>query len=439
MKEYSGNESDTIEKFHNDLRSTEGINTLYVSHYYFALDNGIDLLFYYNPQLYWDKIPVTKVKNYVWNNLKKECAVFKNFNIDAKYNTKLFENWTSYDAFFPETPKIGNHYSCLGNRILSHHRSFYCMGAFGGCGKQNVKKLIEKDVQELLHYAVMTNTPNYIKSIYDLKCFKKQQKIHSNTIIGAVIGDVIGSVYEWNNIKSTEFNLFNPKCKFTDDTVLTIAVADSILNNKDYSQTILNYGRKYRGRGYGGNFRNWLKSNNPKPYGSYGNGSAMRVSAVGFAYNDIDRVLEVAKQTAEVTHNHPEGIKGAQATAVAIFLARQGKSKQEIKNYISSTFNYNLDFTLDEIRPTYEFDVSCQGSVPQAIVAFLESSDFESAIRLAISIGGDSDTIACITGGIASAFYKNIPTEIIEFVSEILPNEFIEIMNRFDKEKMTNT
>ncbi len=421
-----------------ELKRTKDSNTFFVSHYFFALIDGVDLIFYYNPSQFWDKCKISEIDASVIENLNKECAVFKNFDPDKKYDIEQFKNWPSYKPFFPETPKIGNHYSCLGNRILSHHRNFYYFGSFGGCVKQNVKKLIEKDVQELLYYAVMTNTPKYIKSIYDLRCFKKQQIIESKTIIGAIIGDVIGSVYEWNNIKSTEFNLFNPKCKFTDDTVLTIAVADSILNNKDFRKSILEYGKKYRGRGYGGNFRNWLKSNNPKPYGSYGNGSAMRVSAVGFAFNDIDKVLEVAKKTAEVTHNHSEGIKGAQATAVAIFLARQEKSKQEIKDYISSTFNYNLDFTLDEIRPTYEFDVSCQGSVPQAIVAFLESSDFESAIRLAISIGGDSDTIACITGGIASAFYKEIPTEIIVFVNEILPNEFIEIMNRFDIEKMTN-
>ena len=152
------------------------------------------------------------------------------------------------------------------------------------------------------------------------------------------------------------------------------------------------------------------------------------------AYNDIETVLEVAKQSADVTHNHPEGIKGAQATAAALFLAKEGKSKAEIKNYITSTFNYNLNFTLDEIRPTYEFDVTCQGSVPEAIVAFLESSDFESAIRLAISIGGDSDTIACITGGIAAAFYNDIPTTIIDFVVDKLPIEFLEIMIRLDEE-----
>jgi ADP-ribosylglycohydrolase len=280
----------------------------------------------------------------------------------------------------------------------------------------------------------MTKTPNCIKSIFDLNCFKKPVTSNSNTIIGAVIGDVIGSVFEWNNIKTTDFNLFNPKCDFTDDTVLTIAVADCILNKKDFAKTIWEYGRKYRGRGYGGSFRNWLQEDNLQPYGSFGNGSAMRASAVGFAFNDIETVMEVAKQSAEVTHNHPEGIKGAQATASAIFLARQGKSKQEIKDYITQTFDYNLDFTLDEIRPTYKFDVTCQGSVPQAIVAFLESSDFENAIRLAISIGGDSDTIACVTGGIASAFYKQIPTEIMDFVVDKLPNEYIEIMNKFDEQ-----
>jgi len=262
---------------------------------------------------------------------------------------------------------------------------------------------------------------------------------NSNTIIGAIIGDVLGSVYEWDNIKTTKFNLLHPDCDFTDDTVLTIAVADSILNGKDFSRTIWEYGRKYPGRGYGGNFSRWLQSDQRKPYGSFGNGSAMRVSAVGFAFSDVESVLEIAKRTAEVTHNHPEGIKGAQATAVAILLARQGKSKEEIKSYISSTFHYNLNFTLDEIRPIYEFDETCQGSVPQAIAAFLESSDYENAIRLAISIGGDSDTIACITGGIASAYYKRIPKEIIDFVVDRLPDEFIEIMNRFNEQYANRT
>jgi ADP-ribosylglycohydrolase len=434
MKEYSGYDTKVNGLLIDDLRRTKDANTLFVSHYFFALNDGKELIFYYNPMHFWDKLPVEKVENTVWENLEKECAVFRNFNPDDEIKSKPLDNKTSHPAFFPETPRIGNHYSCLGSRIVSHHQHYYFLGDYGGCLKLKTKDLTDYDLRSLLHWAVITKTPNYIKSIFDLKCFKKPMTSNSNTIIGAVIGDVIGSVFEWNNIKTTDFDLFNPKCDFTDDTVLTIAVADCILNKKDFAKTIWEYGRKYRGRGYGGSFIKWLQENNLKPYGSFGNGSAMRVSAVGFAFNDIETVLEVAKQSAEVTHNHPEGIKGAQATATAIFLARQGKSKQEIKDYITQTFNYNLDFTLDEIRPTYKFDETCQGSVPQAIVAFLESSDFESAIRLAISIGGDSDTIACITGGIASAYYKEIPKEIMDFVAEKLPSEYIEIMNKFDEQ-----
>jgi len=434
MKEYSGYDTKVNGLLIDDLRRTKGTNTIYVSHYFFALNDGKELIFYYSPMHFWDKLPIEKVDNKVWENLEKECAVFRNFNPDSEPKSKSTDNKTSHQAFFPETPRIGNHYSCLGSRIVSHHQHYYFLGDYGGCLKLKTKDLTDYDLGSLLQWTVMTKTPNYIKSIFDLKCFKKPMTSNSNTIIGAVIGDVIGSVFEWNNIKTTDFNLFNPNCDFTDDTVLTIAVADCILNKKGFAKTIWEYGRKYRGRGYGGSFRNWLQEDNLQPYGSFGNGSAMRASAVGFAFNDIETVMEVAKQSAEVTHNHPEGVKGAQATATAIFLAKQGKSKQEIKDYITQTFDYNLDFTLDEIRPTYKFDVTCQGSVPQAIVAFLESSDFENAIRLAISIGGDSDTIACITGGIASAFYKQIPTEIMDFVVDKLPSEYIEILNKFDEQ-----
>lgn len=255
----------------------------------------------------------------------------------------------------------------------------------------------------------------------------------TGTIIGSVIGDIIGSVYEWNNIKSTKFNLYDRRCDYTDDTVLTIAVADCILNNKDFSKTIWEYGRKYPNRGYGGNFNMWLRNENRLPYKSFGNGSGMRVSPVGFAYNTITDVLKFAKKSAEISHNHKEGIKGAQAIALSVYLAKNGKSKVEIKKYIVNKFKYDLNFTLDEIRDTYEFDVSCQGSVPQAIVALLESSDFENAIRLAISIGGDSDTIACMTGGIAAAFYKKIPDKLIEFANNKLPDEFKNIIYNFDK------
>ena len=254
------------------------------------------------------------------------------------------------------------------------------------------------------------------------------------TILGTIAGDVIGSVYEFNNTRTTDFPLFKRETTFTDDTVMTIAIADAILHNKDFAQTILDYGKRYPNRGYGTSFFKWLAHDTPAPpYNSWGTGSAMRVSAVGFAYNDLDKVLKKAEKTAVVTHNHPEGIKGAQATAAAIFLARTGKNKAEIKAYIEQKFGYDLDFTLDEIRPTFPFDESCQGTVPQSIVAFLESTDYDSAIRLAISLGGDSDTIACITGGIAIAFYKEMSQVIVDKIRrEYLPPAFVTIIDEFD-------
>lgn len=231
-------------------------------------------------------------------------------------------------------------------------------------------------------------------------------------MLGAIVGDIVGSIYEFNNHRSKDFPLFGVDCKFTDDTVLTIAVADCLMNNGNYTEYIKNYARKYTGRGYGGRFRQWISSESMEPYNSWGNGSAMRVSAVGFAYNDLEAVMNEAKRSAEVTHNHPEGIKGAQATAVAIFMARKGQSKEDIKTAIAQSFDYDLNRTVDEIRPTYVFNESCQETVPEAIIAFLESKDFEDAIRNAISLGGDSDTLACITGGIAEAFYGGVPTDI---------------------------
>lgn len=254
------------------------------------------------------------------------------------------------------------------------------------------------------------------------------------TILGAIIGDIAGSVYEFHPVKTTECNLFDDNSTFTDDTVLTVAVADCILHAKDFARTLWEYGNRYPDRGYGGKFRAWLMSNNYKPYNSFGNGSAMRVSPVGFAYNTLEDVLAVAKQSAMVTHNHPEGIKGAQAVAVAVFLAKQGHSKDDIRQYISNTFHYNLEFTVDEIRPFYHFDETCQGSVPQAIVAFLDSINYESAIRNAISLGGDSDTQACIAGGIAAAFYKEIPQPLGEWAYKKLPKEFTAIVHKFDEQ-----
>lgn len=250
-------------------------------------------------------------------------------------------------------------------------------------------------------------------------------------MIGAIAGDIIGSAYEWNNIKSKEFELFSTRSKFTDDTVLTVAVADCILNDRDYAKTFKEYGRRYPHAGYGGSFNTWLHSDSLAPYNSFGNGSAMRVSPVGFAFDTLDKVLSEAKRSAAVTHDHPEGIKGAQATAAAIFLVRTGKDKNEIRDYIEATFEYDLSPTLAEIRPGYRFDVTCQGSVPQAIIAFLESENYEDAIRNAISIGGDSDTIACITGGIAHAFYKSITANIVQAVRSSLDSRLLNILDAF--------
>ncbi len=251
-------------------------------------------------------------------------------------------------------------------------------------------------------------------------------------MLGAMIGDIVGSVYEWHNIKTTEFELFSPKCFFTDDTVLTAATAQALMTDGDYTRAYQDFARRYPGRGYGGNFSRWIWAENPKPYNSWGNGSAMRVSPVGFAFNSVEEVLAEAEHSAAVTHNHPEGIKGAQATALAILLARQGASQVDIRKEIAGRFDYDLDRTLDQIRPGYTFDVSCQGSVPEAIIAFLESSDYENAIRLAISIGGDSDTIACITGGIAEAYY-GVPDEIAEEGKSYLPEEFRLILVEFNR------
>ncbi len=251
-------------------------------------------------------------------------------------------------------------------------------------------------------------------------------------MIGAIAGDIIGSVFESHPIKTTAFPLFSEASRFTDDTVLSIAVADAILNNIDYAAALKSYGRKYPRAGYGMSFYNWMQSSDLKPYYSWGNGSAMRVSPVGFAFDATKDVLSEAERTAAVTHNHPEGIKGAQATALAIYLARQGNDKAAIREQISNRFDYNLNTTLAEIRPNYFFDVSCQGSVPQSIIAFLESNNFEDAVRLAISLGGDSDTMGCIAGGIAQAYYGKIATGIIEQVRQRLPVSLLRVVDQFN-------
>ena len=265
-------------------------------------------------------------------------------------------------------------------------------------------------------------------------------------MLGAIIGDIVGSVYEWNNIKTKDFPLFSDKCFFTDDTVVTIAVADAIMQGEEitlgsgidsygsvyttpdiYIDSMKKWGRLYPDSGYGGRFGSWLRNNDREPYNSWGNGSAMRVSPAGwvvaprqFIRMGFDGVLKLAKESAEVTHNHPEGIKGAQAVAMAIYFMRTGKARGDIQTYkdylrrdlgnggdgaFGDLFGYDMYRTLDEIRPVYKFNESCQETVPEAIIAFLDSTDFEDAIRNAISLGGDSDTLTAITGSIAEAAY----------------------------------
>jgi len=284
---------------------------------------------------------------------------------------------------------------------------------------------------DIIHFLYITFAPKLL--IINLK------KTYTIMILGAIIGDTAGSIYEFDNIKTTDFEFFGRGCDFTDDSIMTVAVAEWLLVDPERTHDKLvecmqTYGKRYPYPmgAYGGRFSGWLRSQHPMPYNSWGNGSAMRASATGWACDTLEETLRVAKISAEVTHNHPEGVKGAQATAAAIFMARNGKSKAEIKDYVSKTFGYNLDRSCDEIRPGYDFDESCKGTVPEAIIAFLDSTDFESAIRLAISLGGDSDTLACITGGIAEAFYKQIPDAIHKRILEIIPEDFKKVLGGFN-------
>jgi len=252
-------------------------------------------------------------------------------------------------------------------------------------------------------------------------------------MLGSIAGDIIGSRFESFPTKSTEFDLFHERSSFTDDTVLTVAVADALLHGGDYVEIFRRYGRAHPDRGYGPTFRQWLHADSGAPYNSWGNGSAMRVSPVGFAFDSIEAVLREAERSAAVTHNHPEGIKGAQAVALSIFLARGGADMNEIRGQVVQRFGYDLGRTLDEIRPGYSFDVSCPGSVPEAIIAFLESDSVEDAIRKAISLGGDSDTMACIAGGIAQAHYRALPGPIVSGVRDRLPAQFLAIIDAFNE------
>ena len=256
---------------------------------------------------------------------------------------------------------------------------------------------------------------------------------------GAIMGDIVGSVYEWDNIKTKEFPLFVPASRYTDDSAMSIAVAEALLDTmeksreerrKEVAWSMQKWGRRYPDAGYGGRFYDWLYMRNPKPYRSWGNGSAMRASAAGWLFDTLEETREAAADTACVTHDHPEGIKGAEAVAAVIWAARNGWTKQQIRKFVEKEF-YPLKKTCDEIRPGYKFDVSCQGTVPQAVTAFLEGDGFEDVIRTAVSLGGDCDTLTCIAGGMAEAMY-GMPEEMKEECRKRLEPDMVKVLERFD-------
>jgi ADP-ribosylglycohydrolase len=252
-------------------------------------------------------------------------------------------------------------------------------------------------------------------------------------ILGAVAGDVIGSIYEGRPHKTTDFPLIDSRARFTDDTVLTIATAAAILDGRSYAEAYKEYGRAHPHAGYGGSFIGWLRSPSLEPYNSFGNGSAMRVSPVGWAFDEERDVLDQAAASAACTHSHPEGVKGAQSVALAVWMARRGESKDTIRREITERFGYDLDHTVAQIRPDYHFDVTCQGSVPQALRCVLEADGTEEAIRLAISLGGDADTQACIAGAVAHALFGPVSREVSDHVRSRVPEELLRRHDEFSK------
>ena len=254
-------------------------------------------------------------------------------------------------------------------------------------------------------------------------------------MIGSIIGDISGSTYEFEGNKDPAVDLFPPGFTFTDDTILLVATADAILNGGCYGEVYQRYGQRFPRPmgGYGANFGEWIWQENPQPYGSWGNGAAMGVAPIGWAFDSLENTLDEARKSAIVSHDHPEGVKGAQATVAAIWLARNGRSKGEIRKYVTECFGYDLSRTIPEIRSQYWFNESCQGTVPEALTAFLYSGEFEGSIRSAISLGGDADTLACITGGISEAFYPEIPCNLISRAEETLPTELLHVVHEFQK------
>lgn len=251
-------------------------------------------------------------------------------------------------------------------------------------------------------------------------------------MLGSIGGDLIGSYYERRGTKDKDFTpLVRDESRFTDDSVMTIAIARAIVGDESYEQAMVSLGRRYPYAGYGGSFSLWLQDDARRPYGSWGNGAAMRVSPVGFAFDRVEEVLAEAERSAAVSHDHPEGIKGAQAVALGVFLARNGADKEEIRSELSGRFGYDLQRAADVIRPHYSFDVSSQGSVPEAIIAFLDANSYEDAVRIAVSLGGDADTQACIAGALAEAYYRDLPPVVYEEIRKRLPTDLMEVVTAY--------
>ncbi len=253
-------------------------------------------------------------------------------------------------------------------------------------------------------------------------------------MLGAIIGDIVGSVYErrGNAVRWPDFELLGPKSRFTDDTVLTVATADALLHDRDYATAYREWGRRHRGAGYGGMFRQWLRAEHPRPYGSFGNGSAMRVSPVGWLCEGEDAVLAEAERSAAVTHDHPEGIRGAQAVALAVYLARTGSDRVDMIEAIESTFGYDLSRPWEEVHAVHVFDVTCQGTVPPALQACLEADDYEGAVRLAVSLGGDADTLAAVAGSVAEAYFDGVPARLREEARARVAPEMWAVVEEFE-------
>lgn len=252
-------------------------------------------------------------------------------------------------------------------------------------------------------------------------------------MLGAIAGDIIGSPFEFdhNNVKTTAFPLFNGRSEFTDDSILTVATADVLMNGGEFAETYRRYFRMYPFAGWGCMFRQWCRDPAMGPYDSFGNGAAMRVSPIGWAFSTLEKTLAEAERSAMVSHNHPEGVKGAQATAAAIFMARTGADREEIRRFVTDVFGYDLSRTLDDIRPSYHHVESCQETVPEALTAFLESENFEDAVRKAVSLGGDSDTLACIAGSVAEAFYGGVPSSIASESLARLDDRLCQVVEAF--------